>query len=342
MPTTGKGLYEIGCAKCHGNDGGGVDLSTVGFDVPLPDFADCSFVSREPDADWLAVSHQGGPVRGFSTSMPAFGEAFSIEQLQKIIDYIRTFCTDRSWPRGELNLPRPLVTEKAYPEDEAVWTTAIATEGTGAVINDIIYERRFGPRSQIELKFPFGFRETDTDGNWKGAIGDLVVGVKHALFHSIERGSIFSVDIEAKLPTGDQEKGFGSGVVVFEPFLAFGQILPWESFLHAQAGFEIPAEESDFAEDEAFWRFVLGRTFTRNVWGRTWSPMIEVLGKTELDGGDVDWDLLPQVQVSLNQRQHVMANVGVRLPVNDTEGRDTAVLFYVLWDWFDGGLLDGW
>jgi hypothetical protein len=70
--------------------------------------------------------------------------------------------------------------------------------------------------------------------------------------------------------------------------------------------------------------------------------MIEVLGKAEIESGEVDWDLLPQVQVSLNKRQHVLANVGVRFPVNDVEARDTQILFYVLWDWFDGGLLDGW
>jgi hypothetical protein len=38
----------------------------------------------------------------------------------------------------------------------------------------------------------------------------------------------------------------------------------------------------------------------------------------------------------------VILNVGVRLPVNDREGRDTQVITYLLWDWFDGGLWDGW
>ena len=342
MPETGEGLYRIGCAQCHGADGRGVDLDTVGFDVPLPDFSDCSFASREPDADWAAVAHQGGPVRGFSPSMPAFGEAFDIEQIQKITDFIRSFCSDPAWPRGELNLPRPLVTEKAYVEDEAVWTTSIATEGKDAITNELVYERRFGARNQIELKFPFGLQQTTSEGAWNGGIGDLTVGAKRAVFHDLGRGSIFSVGAEMILPTGDEEQGFGKGTVVFEPVVAFGQILPSEGFLHAQAGVKLPAERSDLAEQEIFWRFVGGRTFTPKPWGRTWSPMLEVLAATELEGGDVDWDVLPQIQVSLNQRQHVLANVGVRLPVTNTEARDTALLFYVLWDWFDGGLLDGW
>jgi hypothetical protein len=52
--------------------------------------------------------------------------------------------------------------------------------------------------------------------------------------------------------------------------------------------------------------------------------------------------VIPQMQVSLNTRQHVLLNFGVRLPVTDADLRSTRVLLYVLWDWFDGGFFDGW
>jgi hypothetical protein len=65
-------------------------------------------------------------VRGFSEEMPAFGEALTEEELGRVIAYVQTFCTDRSWPRGELNLPRAFFTEKAFPEDEAVSTLTVA------------------------------------------------------------------------------------------------------------------------------------------------------------------------------------------------------------------------
>ena len=97
----GKELYEIACADCHGIDGRGVDLNTVGFDVPVPDFTGCSFSSREPDADWIAVASAGGPVRAFDEAMPSFGEALSVEQLQSIMDYIRGFCDNNRWPCAE-------------------------------------------------------------------------------------------------------------------------------------------------------------------------------------------------------------------------------------------------
>jgi hypothetical protein len=71
--------------------------------------------------------------------------------------------------------------------------------------------------------------------------------------------------------------------------------------------------------------------------------MIEVLAARELENGArTHWDLVPQMQITLNRRQHIMVNAGVRFPLNDRTGRDTQVVAYFLWDWFDGGLLDGW
>jgi hypothetical protein len=48
------------------------------------------------------------------------------------------------------------------------------------------------------------------------------------------------------------------------------------------------------------------------------------------------------MQVTLNRRQHVMLNLGVRLPLTNADRRNTLILAYLLWDWFDGGFLAGW
>jgi len=341
LPTTGNGLYEIGCAKCHGADGRGVDLETVGFDLPLPDLSDCRFTTRETDVDWMAVTHSGGPARGFSDIMPAFGEAFAEEQLQKILDFIRSFCAEPAWPRGELNFPKALVTEKAYPEDELIWTTSIAAEGAGAVEGELLYERRFGALNQIELKLPLAVREASSGGSWQAGVGDVAAGMKRALYHSLERGAIWSAGAEVVFPTGDEADGFGKGTIVFEPFLAFGKTLSRNGFFQLQAGAELPAD-AEVAEPEAFWRLVLGGTLTQGRWGRSWSPMVEILGSAGLDDGSVDWDVLPQIQVSLSARQHIFVNAGVRVPLTSAGSRDTQLVFYFLWDWFDGGLLEGW
>ena len=340
----GQSLYDQACASCHGADGGGVPAERRSFDVDVPDFRDCSFATREPDADWIAVAHQGGPVRGFDTTMPAFGEALDEEALQRVMDYIRTFCSESAWPRGELNLPRAFVLEKAYPEDEAVTTMTASLEGTGGVMNEVLYERRFGPRSQWELAIPFGALETPgPDGSWEFGMGDIAVGLKHAIWHSFQSGSIVALGGEISLPTGDEDRGFGKGTVVFEPYISAGQILPSDAFVQAQALLEISADE-DKAENEAGWRLVAGKTFTPGAWwGRTWTPMVELLGARALESGArTAWDVIPQMQVSLNTRQHVLLNVGVHLPATDAEIRSSQLLLYVLWDWFDGGFFAGW
>lgn len=340
-PEAGRALFEERCAQCHGSDGrGGPARESLG--VEPPDFSDCSFASREADADWFAVVHQGGPVRGFHPLMPAHGPVLSDEQIEEVIAHLRRFCTDARWPRGELNLPRPLVTEKAFPEDEAVLEGFVHTHRDGAATLQLVGEKRIGPRAQLELSVPLeAAEEPDPSSHWNVDVGDVAVGAKVAFFHRLAWGSIASLGGELVLPTGDDDEGLGGGSVVYEPYLAVGQILPAGSFAQLQLLGEIPADR-DLA-DEIQLRTALGGSFTPRPFGRVISPMVEVIGTWSfLDGDTVgEWDLVPQVQIPLNRRQHVRLDVGLRIPLDDSARRPTRIGFYVLWDWFDGGLLDG-
>jgi mono/diheme cytochrome c family protein len=332
-------IYATACAACHGSDGRGAPAVASAYPLVPPDFTDCSFATREPDSDWIAVSHAGGPARGFDRLMPAFGEALTGEEIELAVNHVRTFCTNAAWPRGELNLPRALVTEKAYPEDEAVLTVIAAK---GAVTNKFVYERRFGPRNQVEVIVPLAFSER-RPGDWTGGVGDLAFAFKRALAHSLRRGRILSGAVELITPTGSTERGIGGGKTAVEPFLAFGQMLPGDAFVQLQVGGELPVDRG--RADEAFWRTAAGRSFSQGAlgFGRAWSPMVELLGVRELtSGARVHWDVVPQMQVTLSTRQHIMASAGVRIPVNEREGRPTQAMVYLLWDWFDGGLLAGW
>jgi mono/diheme cytochrome c family protein len=84
---TGEQIFRAACATCHAADGTGAPKSVVGFDIAnghsLPDFTDCATNTVEPLADWVAVAHEGGPIRGLDRHMPAFGEALSIEQIER-------------------------------------------------------------------------------------------------------------------------------------------------------------------------------------------------------------------------------------------------------------------
>lgn len=334
---TGREIYEKSCAACHGIDGKGT--TAIASDYPLvpPDFTDCNFATREPATDWVAVAHAGGPARAFNRLMPAFGDALSRAELELAVSHARAFCAAPAWPRGELNLPRALVTTKAFPEDEAVLT--VIADG-GAVTNKFVWERRIGPRSQFEMIVPLAFSER-TAGDWTGGVGDLAFAFKHVVAHSLQRGSIFSAAAEVVTPTGSTERNAGSGTTVLEPFVAFGQRLPARVFVQAQVGGGIPFDRA--RADEAFWRAAVGQQFRHGEFGRLFAPMIEILAVRELTAGaPVQWDVLPQMHVTLSTRQHIRANVGVRVPVNDRTGRPTQVLGYFLWEWFGGGLLTGW
>jgi len=343
----GRGLYLASCANCHGADGTGLNASQVGLPVDPPDFTESSFASREPKGDWAGIVTLGGPLRGFDRLMPAFGDALTREEIDLILDYIQTLYEDKSWPRGEFNIPLALGTEKAFPEDETILKTTVGTGAVGAIDHKLIYENRFGSQTMIEVVIPFGWHETSDasggpTGSWVGGFGDVAIGLKRALFHDLDIGSIGSFTFETKLPTGDEHDGFGKGFTVFEPFVTYGQLLPYDAFFQIQTGVELPTHTAE-AENEGFFRLAVGKTFRPGgEWNRAFSPMVEFLGKKELAGGEAVWDIMPEMQVTLNQRQHIMANFGVRFPLTHTTGRDPQLLFYILWDWFDGGLLDGW
>jgi mono/diheme cytochrome c family protein len=339
--TEPRAVYEAACAACHGADGRGLNAALLAIEADLPDFTDCDFAAREPDSDWYAIAHEGGPVRGFDELMPAFGEALEPKQIEAAVAHIRTFCTDARWPRGELNLPRALFTEKAYPEDEAVITTTWAGEGPDSLSHEFVWEQRFGPLNQMEISMPITRAEVDGEG-WQSGAGDLGIGVKHTLRHSLDRGAILAVGGELVLPTGDETKGFGNETTLLESFVLYGKMLPGDSFLQLQGIVEMPSDSE--SDDELVARAVYGKTWTADApFGRSFTPMIEVLAARELTGGaETEWDLAPQVQISLSRRQHVVAAVGVRQPVTDRRNRPTEFVFYLLWDWYDGGVLQGW
>jgi Cytochrome C oxidase, cbb3-type, subunit III len=336
-PRSGRQVYETVCIACHGADGrGGVNPALEQIVKP-PDFTDCAFAAREPDRGFLAVAHDGGPARGFSPLMAPWGAMFSETELALAVSHLRTFCGDSRWPRGELNLPRPLVTAKAFPEDEMVVSTA---GQSGNVTTKVHYERRFGALNMFEVILPVASADTAPGGQSTG-IGDIALEYKRTLAHSLARGNIFSVTGEVVLPTGSESRGLGKGYAVFEPFATFGQVLPRDGFIQAQAGFAFPLESGH--DDEAFWRVAVGKSFEQSRFGRVWSPMLEILAARPLvSDAKIAWDLVPGMQVTLNRRQHVRVAGGVRLPATDADVRKKSVIVYLLWDWYEGGFLQGW
>lgn len=342
--TTGKQIWEAGCAGCHGGGGKGAPDSTVGFEKPdtFPDFSACDQTTPEENRTWRSIISDGGPRRGFSQIMPSFRETLTDRQIDMVVDYIRGFCTEKGWPRGEFNLPLPLVTEKAFPEDEVIINSAANVTGTPAVETEIVHEQRFGVKNQIEIGVPVTF-ERPQPGRWYGGLGDVTFGAKRVMYSSLRAGSILSLQGEVIAPIGSVAHGLGSGVTTFETFTSFAQLLPHYSFIQFQTGADLPTDTKKEPQSY-FLRTAVGKTFAQNQgFGRAWTPMVELVGARDLlDDAKFDWDVVPEFQVTLSRRQHVRAAFGVRIPATDTAGRSMQAMFYILWDWQDGKLLEGW
>jgi mono/diheme cytochrome c family protein len=340
---SGEQIYKSACVACHGSDGKGTPQSISGFEPPrtFPDFTRCDQTTPEDNTAWRAVITHGGPTRGFSQIMPSFGDALSSEQINSVIKYLRSFCRNSHWPRGELNLPRALVTEKAYPEDEEVLSTSFNAQGAPGGVTHIIHEQRFGMNNQIEVDVPINFQ--DQNHTWYGGVGDTTLGVKRVMFSSLQSGSIFSLQGSIILPTGNKERGFGTGTTTFETFAAFDQLFSTNTFIQTQFGAELP-RHTDIAPQSIFFNTAVGQSFAADHGlGRLWSPMVEFVAARDLvDHPRTNWDVVPQMQVTISKRQHIKADLGVRVPVNNTAGRQIQIVFYLLWDWQDGRLNEGW
>jgi mono/diheme cytochrome c family protein len=342
-PKNGEHIYKGGCIACHGSEGKGAPESSTVFTRPdtFPDFTRCDQTTPEANSAWKAVIIHGGPSRGFSQIMPSFGELLTNEDIDDVIAYMRGFCTNNHYPRGELNLPRALVTEKAFPEDELVLSTAMNATGAPSFTTDVIHEQTFAGRNQIEVDVPVNY--ADQNHNWTSGVGDITLGLKREIFSSLRTGSILSLQGGLLLPTGDRSRGFGAGTTTFEPFAAFDQLFKENTFVQFQAGADLPVDTSK-APRSMFWRTALGQALAPDHGlGRLFTPMVELLAVRDFQSrASTDWDVLPQMQMTISRRQHIRADVGVREPFTNTSGRSSQVVFYLLWDWADGKFWEGW
>jgi mono/diheme cytochrome c family protein len=329
----GKRIYTEACAACHGEDGRG-QVTGLGFQVPLPDFTWCAFNSEEADRDWQTIVAAGGPVAGRSDVMPSFREALTDEQIRQVVDYLRTFCRE-DWPRGELNFPRLLVTEKAWPENEVLFTARTGRTPNREQQTEFAWvgEKRLGARGQLELAVPLQLNDLEGRGPVAG-IGDLEFAGKYVLYDSLEHLAIVSGGVGVTVPTGSIQRGLGAGTTFLSPFLAAGKA--WEDLIgQASLVFEYP-----FVERRAPKGLLYNLGFSY--------PIIEVGRLTEGQvllelNGKSEWGtespkhfqlaITPGFRKVLTRSGAWAAAVGVQLPVTGTRDADYQVLGYLSYEY---------
>lgn len=331
---TGRELYEAACASCHGRDGRGAPEGTA-IKAPLPNFTDCSIVTAEPTGNWVALTARGGPTLGLSSQMPGFADSLSEQQIREVIAYLRGFCTDPSWPSGDLNFRRLLVTDKAFPEDEAVWTVSFEkSREARSVVNEFTFEKRLGSRGMAEVTLPIAY--SDPRGSAAtGGVGDLTLAYKHVLLASREYGAIASLALDLVLPTGDRDRGLGDGTVGLGPSLRAGKTLgPF--VLQGEIKAVLPADVT-LAPRRLLYRAALQLPLSSLKSG--WVPALEFEADAKIEGkgGDV-YSLAPMIYKGLSKRGHVALAVGAKIPVAGAQTFDYQIGAFLLWEYLDGGL----
>jgi mono/diheme cytochrome c family protein len=345
---TGADIFRLACSTCHGADGTGSPQSVVGFALPLPDghdfpdFTDCPTNTAEPFRSWNSIVHGGGPQRGMDRHMPEWQDALSDAQIELVVKYLWTLCTDPKWPRGDMNFPRAFFTEKAFPENETVWSAGSQFQGAKANVNDFIYEHRIKQRAGYEVVIPVGAQQATPGGAWNRGLGDVEFAVRNVFAANLDHKFIFSAGGAVTMPTGKEEVGLGEGVTVWEPFAMFGKGFGRNGFVQVHGGYMASSNRTK-VENSTYLRQAWGYTLAQQHGiGRTWTPMAEVLWSKESHGGKSVVDVVPQMQVSLSKMQHILLSVGTSVPVTEREGRHPQFLTYVVWDWFEGGLFQFW
>ena len=310
---SGAAFFQAWCKACHGADGRGTPAATTRLEVPPANLRDCKASTAEPEDRWVAIVTQGGVAFGLSLDMPAFGEAASPAQIRSVVRYARSLCGEIGWPPGELNFPRAFLVEKAYPEDEVVLTDRARGQ-------ELIYERRFGRRFQMEASARTAFDEQPN------AFDGVTGALKYNLWYSLEHRALASVGVEATPPLGRQ------AVWEVEPFFAFG-LAPVRA---AVVQGEVVGTWEEGAGITGFsYRLGVGGEIGRVV------PMIEA-GWDVPTHGESAFSLYPQMWMRLSRLGHVAASLGAELPATGPEPRHPRLIAFLLWDYGDAPLLRGW
>ena len=206
----------------------------------------------------------------------------------------------------------------------------------------VIHEQAFGTKGQLEVDLPWDFQ--NQNHAWDNHVGDMTFGWKQVMYSNLRSGSIFSA--AGRDSTADREHEAGRRrnyhrLSRLPHSISSSRANTWVQF---QMGADLPVDTRNIPPRASSGIRRSGRRSRQDHrLGRQWSPMVEFLATRDLvDGAKTDWDIMPEMQVTLSRRQHVRANVGVRAPVTDTAGRSPQVYFYVLWDWAEGHFWNGW
>lgn len=323
---SGKALFVQHCARCHTTRAAGLDPSHplfANFEAPPADFTDPLFNSMEPAADWFRVVKNGGPTMGLSTQMPAHAGRLTDEEIRLVVAYLKTVPDTRCYPRGEVNLRRPIITKKAFPETELLflgrWDDAEPNEWKSTVY----YGHRLGRRWSVEAK------PSHVTGGDKNEF-EMELGAKFAAYPG--QDLLVTIGAEAEFSLEFEE------LPVAIPYLAHASRLGEHFTLQGALDAEIPLEDAGDGRvrlSEAVHWLTTNRP-------RGLFPALEVTGWVPFSSeAELGMSLTPQLFWAMSKRGHVALTAGVEIPLRGAE-YDWRGHTFLLWDIADGPFWEGW
>lgn len=329
----GRLVYQQACAQCHGQDGRG--NPEWESEVRPVEFSDCG-TTAEPSELWESIVRRGGTPHGLASIMPAFEEALSPDEIAAVVAFLRTLCpTADAYPPGDLNFRRLLKTGKAFPEAE--WVLRLSDGGGSGSRSgelELAYEDRVGPRFQYEIEAPLRYAAPAGEGR---GLGDLKLSGKQVLHFDVPRRQILSAGLGVTLPTGRQEDGLGDGAWSLAPFLSYGKA--WgRTLAQTKVGFELPSDRDQTRRRATY---ALGLSRALGPARSAWTPAVELAGDVETGGGPHRYGAWIELSKPLNRLGHVIGAAGVQIPIRPASD-PVRLELYVLWDFGDGSLREGW
>lgn len=339
-----KQIFQNNCSACHGPvgkpDPDNPMFNQLGI---LPaNFTDPLFSSREPSKDWFMVVKEGGAAKGFSEIMPAFKEILTDDEIKKVVKYIKTLSGEHSYPSGDMNFILPIRTKKAFPEDEVVWKLRYQdntnNSGEDQLRNVLEIEKRIFKRTQLSIELS----HTIDDGidNGHGNFDQIEPGIKHVVYENQSQQFIASVGalMAIKIEESDDSNEF-------IPYVAAGKRLSDTLTFQGTARSTLPLDK--FSDGNVEVSGVVH--WSPSPWPRSLHPGLELVSSFPIDRGTgtgrksfSQLSLIPQTQISLNKRGNILLNLGVEVPLTDTDRYDYRGYLYLIWDFADGSLFDGW
>lgn len=328
-PARGRAVFMQFCTACHGSDGKGTGPVAATLPVKPANLTDCRRTAEDSVEIAEGTIREGGHYQGLSNVMPSFKSILTEEQIADAASYEKTLCHDPDWVPGELNLPRPLITDKAYPEQEAILGSRFGRGPSRATEVFGNAEYRLNGLTSVELSV--NYTDIHLDGGQPASgLGDTDVSINRVVAFSRRDLWLASVGLELGLPTGSKSRGLGTGELVWEPFVRAGW--DWHQVvIQGDVILEFPQKTAD-VNSLIVYNVAIGRYFQPDPRLQI-TPMVEFNSETSLVGsarGDTKSVILPQLRVLWLQWS---AGVGVEVPITALRDFDVRPMFDVTYEY---------